>query len=69
MSGMPRWGPYRRASPELDQFEAKLAADERSGALKGLDGDVALGLQDAVDLGAALLSYVDFRHHARRHHS
>jgi hypothetical protein len=37
-----------------DQFAAKLAADQRGGALQRFDSHIALvGIEDAVDLGAA----------------
>ena len=39
--------------PVSDQLQPQLAADERGGALQGVDREVAFGLQDAVHLRAA----------------
>jgi hypothetical protein len=39
--------------PLSDQLKPQFAADQGGGALEGFDGDVALGLEDAIHLGAA----------------
>src|ERR1700744_3616570 len=50
------WKVFVRGMPPrlfLDQFEPQFAADQRGGALQGLDRDVAFRFQDAVDLCTA----------------
>ena len=45
---------FKSATPPVsDEFEAEFTTDHSRRALKALDRDVSLGLQDAIDLGAA----------------
>src|SRR5271165_3291457 len=66
LSANAAWLATRRCTPSLklfvramfalrtsDEFETEFAADQGRGALKTLDRDVSLGLQDAIDLCAA----------------